>query len=112
QLGGTIKRGEVADLGDQPGSGQGVDATQAPQPRDGWRPRAAGRLPIKEPLEPLATCEQHLMTGQVLAEDDLDQRIREPDAPKPLDMPLGPRRTGPIPNETPAQQQLADAMPA
>jgi hypothetical protein len=52
------------------------------------------------------------MAGQVLAEDDLDQWIREPDAPKPLDMPLGPGRAGPIPHQAPAQQQLADAMPA
>jgi hypothetical protein len=59
-----LEGGEVADLGDQPDRGQGVDAAQAAQPADGRRPLAIVGLLGDQPVEALAGREQDLVAGQ------------------------------------------------
>ena len=82
------ERGDVANLGDQADRGQRADPAQAAQPCNDWGPRALGGLLEQELVEAIAAREQHLMVGEVLAEDDLDELVVEADRAKPPQMSL------------------------
>jgi hypothetical protein len=85
-----------------------VSATQATQPRDRRRPRPLHRLLKQDAVQALAAREQHLVMGEVLAEDDLDQGLLEAHLAQPLQVARRPRLAGPVEDEAAAQQQLAE----
>jgi hypothetical protein len=102
----------IADLGDQADRGQRVDASQAPQPRDHRRPGPGGGLLGDQPVEALAACQQHLVAGQVLRQDDLRERVLQADGAQPREVALGrPGRSRTREQQAAAQQQLADPVP-
>ena len=101
---------EVADLGDQPDRGQGVDAAQAAQPPDRRCPRLEFGLLADQRVETVPTREQHLVAGQVLTEHGVGQRLVEADSSQPGEMALRPRVPRPGENQAAAQRQLADPV--
>jgi len=83
ELLGVLERGDVTDLGDQSDRGQRVDAAHAAQPRDRRRPRALGGLLEQELVEAVTAREQHLVMGEVLTKDQLDELVVKADRAQP-----------------------------
>jgi hypothetical protein len=85
---GVLERGDSADLADQADGGQRVDAAHAAQPRDRRRPRALRGLLKQQLVEAIAAREQHFVVGEVLAEDQLDERVVKANRAQPPQMAL------------------------
>ncbi len=105
------ERGEVPDLGDQSDRGERVDAAHAAQPTHDADPPLGLRLLDDQRVETIATRQQHLVAGQVLAEHDLRQPIVKADRAQPCQVSLRcPWVTGAGEDQAAAQQQLADPV--
>src|ERR1039457_5363706 len=104
ELLGVRERADVTDLSDQADRGQRVHATQAPQPCDRCWPRALGGLLEDQGVQPVSPCEQHLVVSEILAEDDLQQRLREANLAQPLQVTLSPCLTRSRPDHAVTQK--------
>lgn len=76
-----------------------LDAAQAAQAGDGRGPRSLGGLLGDQPLQAASTRQQHLVMGQVLAEDQLDQLVVKAQLAEPVQVTLRPGLAEPGPDQ-------------
>ena len=93
-----------------PISGTSPTAVSVSMPRHHRRPGPLDGLLCDQDIQAVAAGQQHLVVGQVLAEHDLCQRLLKAGLAEPPQMTIGPRLARTRPDESPAQQELADSV--
>lgn len=99
---------EGADLGHQPGGGEGVDAAQAAQPCDHGRVARPGYRLLERGEQARAAAEQQLDRGQIVSDARPRARILELEGAQPAQMLDGPGATRAAVALPPAQQELRE----
>ncbi len=107
-----LEAGEVADLGGQPGGGEGADPAQAAQPTDRLGSPRAERDLLERGLELVTPGEHAVVRVERVGEGKLGGAVVEAQAAQPVAVPLRPGVARQRVVQLAAEQELRDPRPA